>query len=158
MSCSTILRTFLVATVAGALLVPASNSTFATADDPGVKTITITPKGNQMKFEQTNIAVQAGQTVKLTFENTASSAAMQHNVVVLNSADDAAIKRVGKAAMSASNYVPDDPAVLAATDLAKPGETVVVTFTAPETPGEYSYICTFPGHYAMMQGIMTVRN
>jgi azurin len=58
---------------------------------------------------------------------------------------------------AASNaYVPEDDAVLAATDLAKPGETVTLTFTAPNEPGEYAYICTFPGHYAMMQGVMRV--
>lgn len=153
---STILRSLLVAAVAAGLLAPTASSALSPTVDPPIKAITITPQGNQMKFEETNFSVQPGQKVKLTFENTASSPAMKHNVVVLNTSDDAAIKRVGQAAMSASNYVPDDPAVLAATDVAKPGDTVVVTFTAPDTPGEYGYICTFPGHYVMMQGTMTV--
>ena len=52
--------------------------------------------------------------------------------------------------------MPDDDAVLAATDMSEPGETVSVTITAPSEPGDYRYICTFPGHYTVMQGTMTV--
>jgi len=29
-------------------------------------------------------------------------------------------------------------------------------FTAPDKPGEYPYICTFPGHWRIMQGVMKV--
>lgn len=121
------------------------------------KTLTLKPEGNQMAFATTEMTVQAGQEVTIVFENTASSPAMQHNVVVLNTAKDEVIKRVGQAAASASNYVPDDPAVLAATDIAKPGETTKVTFTAPDTPGEYAYVCTYPGHYVSMQGTLIVK-
>lgn len=123
---------------------------------PSPKTITITPDGNKMKFAETEITAQAGQTVTIIFENTATSPAMQHNVVVLNTSDASAVKRVGQAALSASNYVPDDPAVLAATDVAKPGETTEVTFTAPDAPGQYRYVCTFPGHFQSMQGTLIV--
>lgn len=120
------------------------------------ETITLTPEGNKMLFAQTEFTVQPGQKVTIVFENTASSPAMQHNVVVLNSNDEETTKRIGQAAPNASNYVPDDPAVIAATDIAKPGETTEVTFTAPESPGEYTYVCTYPGHYASMQGTMIV--
>ena len=98
-----------------------------------------------------------GQQVKLVFENTAKSPAMQHNVVFV--ADEGSINRVGQAAMSAADteYIPEDDAIIAYTPLAQPGETVEVTFTAPEEPGDYPYICTFPGHYMMMQGVMTVK-
>lgn len=122
--------------------------------------VTLTPVGNTMEFKKTEFTVKAGQSVTLTFENTATSPAMEHNVVVLNAASNDVINRVGQAALSAASnqYIPEDDAVLASTDLAKPGETVSVTFTAPDTPGEYAYICTFPGHYAMMQGTMRVRS
>lgn len=121
------------------------------------KTITLTPVGNEMKFAETEFTVQPGQTVTVVFENTATSPAMQHNVVLLNTPDEEVITRVGQAAVSAPNYVPDDPAVIAATDVAKPGETTEVTFTAPESPGEYSYVCTYPGHYVSMRGTMIVK-
>lgn len=121
--------------------------------------ITLTPVGNQMEFEQTEFTVEPGQEVEVTFENTATSPAMEHNVLFLNTNDDAVVNRVGQAALNAgaeAEYVPEDDAIIAATDVAKPGETVTVTFTAPEEPGEYTYVCTFPGHYTTMQGTMRV--
>ena len=57
-------------------------------------------------------------------------------------------------------YIPDNGAkwILAHTSLAGGGETVEVTFTAPKEPGEYMYICTFPGHYAAgMKGTLIVK-
>lgn len=125
----------------------------------GSSEITITPVGDEMRYEQTSFTVQPGQTVKLTFRNTATSQAMNHNVVILNDDSDATVERVGQAAMAAgeaNEYIPDDPAILAHTPLAFPGQQVSVTFTAPTEPGTYRYICTFPGHYMMMQGTMTV--
>ena len=123
--------------------------------------ITIEPEGNQMKFATKEFTVSPGEEVRLVFENTADSPAMIHNVVFLTTSDDGVVKEVGQAGASAgaaSGYVPDHDAILAATDVAKPGETVEVTFTAPETSGEYTYVCTYPGHWATMQGTMRVEN
>lgn len=129
----------------------------AWAQDP--KTVTIEPKGNQLLFADTTFTARPGQEITIVFKNTATSAAMKHNVVVLDSMDDSVINRVGQAAIQEgadNEYIPDDPSIVAYTPLADPGETVEVTFTAPETPGKYRYICTFPGHYATMQGTMIV--
>jgi azurin len=134
----------------------------ATTDTDGTNAtaeVLIQPVGNEMKFDKTSFTVEAGQEVTIVFENTATSPAMQHNVLVLNADDDETVNRVGQAAIAAgeaNEYVPEDDAILAHTALAQPGETVRVTFTAPSQPGTYRYICTFPGHYMMMQGIMTV--
>jgi len=125
------------------------------------RTITIQPTGNEMTFKQTKFTVAPGETVELVFKNTATSPSMQHNVVVLNSTEDAVFERVGEAGMSAgstNDYVPEDDAVIAYTPIAPPGETVSVTFTVPEAPGEYGYVCTFPGHWATMQGTMYVED
>jgi azurin len=146
----------LLAVLAVAVGLAASLAGETLADPAPPKTLTLKPEGNQMAFATTEMTVQPGQEVTIVFENTATSPAMQHNVVVLNTAEDETIKRIGQAAASASNYVPDDPAVLAATDVAKPGETTEVTFTAPDTPGEYTYVCTYPGHYVSMQGTLIV--
>jgi len=139
-------------------------ATTAPADEPAVDfdgpafEMTMTPVGNQMLFEQTEFTVQPGQTVRITFENTATTPAMTHNVVFLRTRDD--IDPVGQAALTAADneYIPASEMnrILAYTPLAEPGETVTVEFTAPSTPGDYPYICTFPGHYMMMQGTMTV--
>lgn len=148
-------RLLVVFALAASLGMAPVGSASATTPLPS-KTVTITPEGNQMAFTETEFTVQPGQTVTIVFDNTATSPAMQHNVVVLNTSDEDVIKRVGQAAASASNYVPDEETVLAATDMAKPGETTEVTFTAPDAPGEYNYVCTFPGHYVSMQGTMIV--
>jgi azurin len=134
---------------------PTTASTTASTD--GVRTITIRPVGNEMRFEQTEITAMAGETIRVVYDNTpATSPAMMHNVVFITSHTE--INRVGQAAMGAAarQYVPDDPAVIAATPLAGPGEIVEVTFTVPNEPGDYAYTCTFPGHYMMMQGTLRV--
>lgn len=137
------------------LAIPISSPT--SADPVPPKTITLTPVGNNMEFAETEFSVRPGQRVTIVFENTATSPAMVHNVVVLNTSDEEVVKRIGQAAVSASNYVPDDPTVIAATDVAEPGEATEVTFTAPEAPGEYTYVCTYPGHYVSMYGTMVVK-
>ena len=118
--------------------------------------VVIRPVGNQMNFAVTTFRVRAGEQVRLVFENTATVDAMKHNVVILD--DAASIDRVGIAAISAADqgYIPDDEAILFYTPLAGPQETVEVTFTAPSEPGAYPYICTYPGHYVLMRGVMTV--
>ena len=47
--------------------------------------------------------------------------------------------------------------IIAASGLAGGGETVTVTFTVPDEPGSYPYVCSFPGHYyAGMKGVLVV--
>jgi Copper binding proteins, plastocyanin/azurin family len=53
-------------------------------------------------------------------------------------------------------YVPESPLVLQATKLLNGGEMERLTFTAPQKPGEYPYLCTFPGHWVRMYGVMVV--
>ncbi len=53
-------------------------------------------------------------------------------------------------------FVPDTPLVLHATRLLNGGETERLSFTAPAKPGEYVYVCTFPGHWVRMYGVMLV--
>lgn len=155
-----------VAGLGGQLLLSGYGGTQKTTSEPsriaapqgGLAEVTIEPLGNQLKYKQTEFTVQPGQEVSLTFNNTATSPAMQHNVVVLNMPPKQEFfRKVGQAGMQAgpeNEYVPDLPLVLAYTPIAKPGETVSVTFTAPEEPGEYGYVCTYPGHWVSMQGTM----
>ncbi|MCB0264169.1 MAG: plastocyanin/azurin family copper-binding protein [Calditrichia bacterium] len=116
--------------------------------------IVIKPVGDQMLYETTEFTVTAGSKVRVIMENTATSEAMLHNVVILKPETDKA--KIGIAAIQAGadkGYIPVDPAVLFYTEITKPGEKNEVVFTAPE-PGDYPYICSFPGHYLMMQGVM----
>ena len=88
--------------------------------------------------------------------------AMQHNLVI---GKPKSLEKIGKAADkmitdpngATNNYVPEMPEILFATALVNPDQTVRLRFKAPLKPGDYPYICTFPGHWRLMNGVMTVK-
>ncbi|MFN3596284.1 MAG: plastocyanin/azurin family copper-binding protein [Rubricoccaceae bacterium] len=107
---------------------------------------------NGMRFAVEEVAAPAGARVRLVMDNTATtSPAMVHNIVVVQ--DESSVERVGRAAAGAPGFVPDDPAVRVYTPLAGPGQRTAVVFTMPP-PGRYPFICTYPGHYQLMQGTL----
>jgi azurin len=112
--------------------------------------------GDTMAFDKTALEVKAGATVKLTLKNNATSPAMQHDFVLVKPGTENDVGAAGIAAGPTKNYIPDSPNVLAHTKILKPGESETITFTAPSEPGNYPYICTFPGHYAVMKGVLKV--
>lgn len=123
-----------------------------------IKVIQLKAVVNKLKYNLSEFKVKAGEKVKIVFKN---PTLMKHNVVIVESGS---IQKVGNAAVSTASqsnatgkkYVPDMPEVLFATKLVDPQESVTLIFTAPEEPGKYPYICTFPGHWRSMQGTMTV--
>ena len=134
---------------------------FANESSPP-KEITIT--GNDaMQFDVKNFEANAQQSLRLTFKNIGSmpKIAMGHNLVILKK-DISAItfgQKVLASGGSATNPLPKSLLgdVIASTRLLGPGESEVVIFKAPNETGEYEYVCTFPGHFAMMRGKMIVR-
>ncbi len=120
------------------------------------KTITIGTKPG-LKFDTDNLNFEPGDRVKLVFTNTDD---MQHNLVIVlpNSANE-----VGEAALKLGvdganmNYVPNSDKVLYYTRLLGPGSQETIYFTAPEKEGKFPFVCTYPGHYLVMRGIMTVQ-
>lgn len=107
------------------------------------------------------ITVEPGEQIRieLTTRSQLPATAMAHNWVLLTmDADPAAFASAATQAKE-NDYIPQDMTdqILAQTGLAAGGETTEVVFTAPETPGEYEYICTFPGHFAAgMRGTLVV--
>ena len=75
------------------------------------------------------------------------------------------MEKIGKAAdkmitdpeAAANHYIPNIPEVLFSTPLIQPNQTAKLKFTAPTKPGEYPYVCTFPGHWRLMNGTMMVK-
>jgi azurin len=124
----------------------------------------IVVSGNDtMQFDVKTFEVKAGEPVTLTLKNTGKlpKIAMGHNLVVLKKGISAIAfgqKAMGAGA-NATNPLPDSVKedVLASTKLLGPGESDTVKFTAPSEAGSYEYVCTFPGHFAMMRGTMTVK-
>jgi len=111
---------------------------------------------NTMAYDKTKLTVPTGATVHLTIKNNATMATLPHNWVLVKPGSEAKVAADGlKLGEPAGYFDVRNTDALAHTPLAKPGETAEVTFTAP-APGDYPYICTFPGHYLMMKGVLTV--
>ncbi len=81
--------------------------------------------------------------------------AMGHDWVLVKTADMSAVDQAGLGAGLANNYLaPGDKRVLAHTKVIGGGESTSVTFSTSilTRGGDYSYLCTFPGHSALMHG------
>ena len=112
----------------------------------------------QLRYDKQLIVVEPARPVILILQN---DDAMPHNVAVLA---PGALEEIGVAAekMPAETnaqglmYIPDSPKVLHATKLAAPGQKVQLSFNSPAEPGEYPYVCTFPGHWRRMTGTLVV--
>lgn len=117
--------------------------------------VEITIEGNdRMQFNLNEIKVEAGQTVVLTLKHVGKlpKAAMGHNWVLLTQGTK--IPEFGAAASKAAGneYIPEGTDnVIVYTELIGGGEETTIEFEAPEK-GTYDFICSFPGHYAMMKG------
>lgn len=113
---------------------------------------------NEMKYDLTAFEVEAGKPVEIVFQNPDF---MQHNLVITKPGEKekvglAADKLAADPKGAALDYVPKMPEVLFSSPLLDPEKTITLKFTAPEKPGNYPYICTFPGHWRIMQGNMRV--
>ena len=111
---------------------------------------------SEMKFDIGNITVEEGSWVRITLVNEGIDNAMQHNIVFVNYGTRKEIASQAIAAGSSMQYVPKNKNVIAASDLAMPGETVVLEFEAP-VKGNYEYLCTYPGHGEIMRGYFFVK-
>jgi azurin len=116
----------------------------------------------QMKFDKTELAARPGEKLHVVLKAVGAmpKAVMGHNFVLLK--PGASALEINNAAFNAraTDFIPESmkDQILAFTPLAGAGETVEVTFNAPAKPGSYTYLCTFPGHFAMgMRGTLVVK-
>lgn len=123
-----------------------------------VPVVVIRTLREQMQYDTRYFVVQAGKPVEVTLDN---ADAMPHNLVITT---PGAMQEVAVQAGtmpppmddSKKAYIPDNPKVLAALSMVQPEESATATFTAPAAPGEYDFVCTFPGHWVRMYGVMLV--
>ena len=114
---------------------------------------------HEMKFDKKTFTVKAGQKVTIRFTNPDF---MQHNLLL---ATPGSLEKVGAAAdllareanAIALNYVPKMAEILYSTELVSPEGNATLVFIAPEKPGDYPFLCTVPGHWRIMNGIMKVQ-
>jgi azurin len=128
----------------------------AHAEEAGVIKVRAVP--NQMQFSPKELRVKAGQSVRIVFEN---PDLMLHNWVLvrpgmLEEVGLLADKMAAGADGLAKGYVPESKEVLQSTALVGPNGRAELRFDAPKEPGRYPYLCTFPGHWRIMQGVLVV--
>lgn len=124
----------------------------------GVSVFVVRTIPEQMLYDKTLIVVEAGKPVAIMLIN---DDAMPHNLVVVT---PGAMEEIGTVAekmppepdAQGRHYTPDSPKVLHATKLVEPGQQTKLSFTAPDVPGDYQYVCTFPGHWRRMNGTLAV--
>jgi azurin len=115
----------------------------------------------QLRFDTTRIEVQAGKQFEIIFEN---DDVMPHNLVIVPPGKH---MEIGTAAMTMTPdkldkqgraYLPKshEKNILAATKLLEPGQKETIKMRAPGKPGEYEFVCTFPGHAVLMWGTLSV--
>jgi azurin len=111
-----------------------------------------------MKYDKQLITAKAGTTIQIVLQNPDF---MQHNFVLIK---PKTLDKVGAAADKLAKdpngakmqYVPKMPEVLKATPLINPGGKYTLTVKLPDVPGDYPYVCTFPGHWRIMKGTLRV--
>lgn len=111
-----------------------------------------------LTYSTRTLRAQAGTNVSLTFEN---PDVVPHNWVLVK---HDSLSRVGTLANKLiadpdavlHQYVPDTDDVLAYTDIVPPGQRFKIFFPAPKERGHYPFLCTFPGHWMVMNGELIV--
>ena len=111
-----------------------------------------------MKFKEVAVEVPAGSKVVLTFTN---PDILQHNLIIVKPGKKDAVGALADAMLTdpegmKKHYVPDTDDIIASSKLLNPGGNEKIEFMAPAEAGDYPYICTFPGHWRLMQGVMKV--
>ncbi len=134
----------------------------ANSDAAAVKltlTATNSAKGEPpLQFVEKELTVSAGASVELTFIN---PDVQMHNVVLCKIGKFDAVVALALAMAAdpealAQGYIPESDDIIAHSKLLTIGQREVVKFTAPSEPGDYPYVCTFPGHAALMNGVLKV--
>jgi putative heme-binding domain-containing protein len=130
-----------------------------------LKSVTITCVSERMLFSVRDFVVRPGQPVKVVFINTDAT---DHNLVFVK---PDAMAEVGVAANlmardprnANSDFIPPNKGdlILHSTSMIGPtraSQIDVMRFEAPSEPGLYPFVCTFPGHWIVMNGVMVVAN
>lgn len=109
-----------------------------------------------LKFDVEKVTVSAGAKIKLTFNNNDD---MTHNLVLTTPGDAVEVGNMAiKLGLDGTkmSYIPNSEKVLYHTKLLQPGSEETIYFTAPTKPGDYTIVCTYPGHAYVMQSTFTV--
>lgn len=140
---------------------PATPAEEKAGDAKKADTTVVIESNDQMKYDKNEFKVKSGETVALTLKNVGKlpKVAMGHNLVILQTAVPVPAFAMSCMQAKENDYIPTTEEgkaqMIAHTKLLGPGEEDTITFTAPAV-GTYNYVCTFPGHFGVMKGVMVV--
>lgn len=125
----------------------------------GLAKVAISCVKERMLYDITEFSVKAGQPVKLTFTN---PDATPHNLAICK---PGSVEEIGMAGNEMAkdpdgmkkDFIPPTDKILFHTKLLNPNGSETLRFAAPTVPGDYPYVCTFPGHWIIMKGVMHVK-
>ena len=147
-----------------ALVLCLESALLRAADAPGSARVVKIRAGveNAMKFDVASITAAPGETLRvmLTNASTLPKDVMGHNWVLLTAGTDPVAFANAGAPEGANGYIPSKmkDKIVAMVALLGPNETSEVTFKAPNAPGEYPFLCTFPAHCVIgMKGVLVVK-
>jgi azurin len=127
------------------------------SDTPELTEVRIGTVVEKMLYDTKEFTVKAGKKVKLTFANPDF---MPHNLVVVKpgKADAVGMLAINLGASGFEKaFVPQSPDIVASTKLVDHGKEETIEFKCPDQPGNYHFVCTFPGHHLIMRGTMVVK-
>lgn len=108
-------------------------------------------------YDVKELTVKHGKKVKLTFAN---EDFMPHNLLLVNPGK---IEEIAAQALALgakgfeTGFIPENKDILWHTKLLDGGKEEVLEFTTPAKPGDYPYVCSFPGHHIIMRGVLHVK-
>jgi azurin len=113
---------------------------------------------NPLMYDKKALAAKAGVKIKITLDNK-SAIPQPHNLMVLKPGTKDKIIALANAMLTdpnamAKDFIPDSPDIIQHTKLIQPGQSGFIEVTLEA--GEYPYLCTFPGHSILMNGVLTV--
>ncbi len=117
--------------------------------------ISIETSSNAPAFVQNKFTVHANRIISVTLHNR-SGLKYQHTWVLVQPDTQDKLASEAKSAGPQSHWIPNSPDILAFVPLTDAGQSNTVLFHAPSKPGDYPFICTFPGHGEAMQGTLHV--
>ena len=130
---------------------------------PGVAVIEIKPHPTiPLAYDKTELTAKAGTRISLTLNNAKSTIEQPHNFVLVKPGKVEAVGALATAMITdpkalEKNYIPEQSTdILAHCPLVPPGSTMTIEFVLPSEPGDYPFLCTFPGHWLQMRGTFHV--
>ena len=111
-----------------------------------------------LRFRPTEFSVNTGEKVTLLFRNTGKIASLKHQFILLKPNVD--IDQFGNELMGLGKDEPlpaklKEQTIVVSQRLG-PGTQTLVTFSIRE-PGNYVFICGFPGHHSVSKGRVTAK-